>query len=122
LGGALLGGIVGATSFAALAATPHNPVAPTQASLDRGGAIYSERCAVCHGDTGRGDGPAAFGLNPRPADLRVHLAAGHTDAQLFDWISNGYPNSAMPSFKSDLSEEDRWNIINYLRSSFGPGS
>ena len=119
LGGALIGGILGTTGCETLNPPLRNPIPPTQASIDGGAAIYAERCAVCHGDSGRGDGPAAVGLKPKPADLRVHLAAGHSDAQLFDWVSNGYPDSAMPAFKSTLSAEDRWNVLNYIRSSFG---
>jgi len=115
----LIGGIRGATGCDTINPPLRNPVASTQASVDRGGAIYAERCAMCHGVSGRGDGPAAERLNPRPADLRVHLAAGHSDAQLFDWVSNGYPDSAMPAFKSTLSADDRWNVLNFIRSSFG---
>jgi mono/diheme cytochrome c family protein len=76
---------------------------------------------MCHGDTGRGDGPVGLGLVPRPADFKIHMAAGHTDAQLFDWISNGVPGTAMPAWKNELSEEDRWNVLNYIQQSFGPG-
>ncbi|HEY3115185.1 MAG TPA: cytochrome c [Chloroflexota bacterium] len=118
LGGALVGGVVGTSGCETLNPPLRNPIPLTRASIDRGSAIYAERCAVCHGESGRGDGPAAPGLNPRPADLRVHLAAGHSDAQLFDWISNGYPDSAMPAFRSDLRDEDRWNVLNYIRSAF----
>jgi mono/diheme cytochrome c family protein len=121
VGTAVVGLVIAGSSMAALAATVRNPIPPTQASLARGREIYVERCAVCHGDSGRGDGPAAAGLTPRPADFRVHLAAGHTDAQLFDWVSNGYPGSAMPAFRSELSEEDRWNVLNHIRVNFGPG-
>lgn len=117
----LAGTIIGTSSLAALSATVRNPVPPTERSIARGGGIYFERCALCHGESGRGDGPAAIGLNPRPADLRVHLAAGHTDAQLFDWVTNGFAGSAMPAFRDELSEEDRWHVLNYIRTGFGPG-
>ena len=99
-----------------------NPIPPVPASIARGGALYAENCAICHGDTGRGDGLAGIALNPRPADFRVHLAAGHTDGQLFDWMTNGFPGTAMPKFKDQLSEEDRWNVLNYIQQSFGPGA
>jgi copper transport protein len=96
-----------------------NPIVPDQASLARGKQIYDADCAVCHGVDGRGDGPAAATLRPPPADLRVHMAAGHTDAQLFNWVTNGVPGTAMPAWKDRLSEEDRWHAINYIRS-FAP--
>jgi mono/diheme cytochrome c family protein len=96
-----------------------NPIAPTQASISRGQEIYVDSCATCHGINGRGDGPAGLSLVPRPADFRTHLQAGHTDAQLFDWVSNGFPGSAMPAWKNNLGEEDRWNVINYIKATFG---
>ncbi|HVO71046.1 MAG TPA: CopD family protein, partial [Aggregatilineaceae bacterium] len=97
------------------ASTVNNPVPADTASLARGQQFYQTLCSACHGVAGRGDGPASAGLQPPPADLRVHMAAGHTDGQLFEWISNGIPNTAMPAFGSRLSENDRWNVINYLR-------
>lgn len=121
VGTIIVGAIIATNSLAGLAATVRNPIPPTISAVARGREIYIERCAVCHGDNGRGDGPAAAGLNPKPADLRVHLAAGHTDAQLFDWVSNGYPGSAMPAFRNELSDENRWNVLNFMRVSFGPG-
>jgi len=44
------------------------------------------------------------------------MAAGHTDGQLFYWVSYGVQGTAMPAFKDSLSEEERWNVINYLRT------
>lgn len=49
---------------------------PQQAAEVSGRALYAEHCAVCHGDGGRGDGPAAAGLTPPPTDL-TRLAAGN---------------------------------------------
>jgi mono/diheme cytochrome c family protein len=119
---AIIGGsFVAGSGAAALSQTVRNPIPPTQESVQRGGQIYAERCAICHGDDGRGDGPAGLALRPPPADFRVHMAAGHTDAQLFDWIKNGFPGSAMPAFRDQLSPEDRWNVLNYIQLSFGPG-
>jgi copper transport protein len=98
-------------------ATFPNPVPSTTASITRGGELYQQSCVTCHGISGRGDGPLARGLNPRPADLRVHVAQ-HTEAQLWLWVSDGVPGTAMPAFRSSLSDEDRWHIVNYLRSQF----
>jgi mono/diheme cytochrome c family protein len=56
-------------------------------------------------------------LNPRPSNLRIHTVPGvHTDGQLFEWVANGFPNSPMPEFSETYSEEDRWNVINYIRT------
>jgi hypothetical protein len=50
------------------------------------------------------------------------MAAGHTDAQLFDWLSNGVPGTAMAAFKDALSVEDRWHLINYIRTFADPNA
>jgi putative copper resistance protein D len=96
-----------------------SPVPADAASLARGQEIYGQMCAVCHGIQGRGDGPLARAMVPRPADFRVHMAEGHTREQLFDWTTNGVPETAMPGYAADLSEVDRWNVINYLQT-FAP--
>ncbi|HEX9386782.1 MAG TPA: cytochrome c, partial [Anaerolineales bacterium] len=75
-------------------------------------------CVSCHGETGKGDGPLGVVLNPRPADLSQHAIPGvHTDAQLYEWITDGFPGSAMPAWKSRLSDTDRWNLVNFIRTS-----
>ncbi len=93
-----------------------NPIPADAASLERGRQVYVQHCAACHGDDGRGDGPAGLALNPPPADFRVHMRAGHTDGQLFWWVSNGFPGSAMPAWKDQLPEQERWDVINYIKT------
>jgi copper transport protein len=92
---------------------------PTPADLGqvaRGQAIYTQYCATCHGTAGRGDGPAGKGLNPPPADFRVHMQQGHTDLQLYDWISNGFPGSAMPAWSSTLTPDQILDVIAFIRT------
>jgi copper transport protein len=98
-----------------------NPFPPDSASIARGREIYEQQCVSCHGLNGRGDGPLAASLRPRPADFRVHMAAGHTDGELFAWLSKGVPGTAMPSFEGQISETDRWHIINFIRG-FAPST
>jgi copper transport protein len=97
-----------------------NPFPADAASLARGQEVYQAQCASCHGVTGRGDGPAGVVLRPRPADFRVHMAAGHTDQELFDWVTNGVDGTAMPPFRDTLTEEERWHVINFLRTFANP--
>ena len=93
-----------------------NPIAPDNQSIAAGQAIYTKNCLRCHGVSGKGDGPDGLFLNPRPADLTKHGVPGvHTDAQLFDWITNGLPGTRMPAWKDKISDTNRWNLINYIR-------
>ncbi|MGZ9221392.1 MAG: copper resistance protein CopC [Anaerolineales bacterium] len=94
-----------------------NPIPPNSESVAAGHALFMTSCAPCHGVTGKGDGPVALTLNPRPADLSQHAIPGvHTDAQLFEWITNGFPGSQMPAFKSTLSDTERWHLVNFIRT------
>ena len=98
-----------------------NPVPATPASIARGEELFQQNCTMCHGLSGRGDGPLARTLNPRPADLRVHVSQ-HSEGQLWLWVSDGVPGTAMPAFRPTITDEDRWSIINYLESRFGPNA
>jgi mono/diheme cytochrome c family protein len=94
-----------------------NPVPPNAGSVAEGEQYYTTLCVPCHGETGKGDGPVGLTLNPRPADLSLHAVPGvHTDGKLFEWISDGYPGSVMPAFGQALTDEQRWHIVNYLRT------
>lgn len=98
-------------------AGPVNPIPPNAASLSAGQAIYERNCLSCHGPTGLGDGPVGLTLNPRPADLTQHTIPGvHPDSQLYEWISEGFPGSVMPAFRDALTEEERWHLVNYIRT------
>ena len=87
-------------------------------SVANGAALYQDSgCAACHGDGGHGDGPVAAELNPPPPDLTGRHANAHTAGDLYWWLSYGVkPASAMPGFSQSLSNEERWDLINYLRA------
>lgn len=94
-----------------------NPIPPNRESITAGSAVFATNCALCHGASGHGDGPVGLTMNPRPADLTQHAFPGiHTDAQLYEWITNGFPGTRMPAFKSTLSDTDRWNLVNFIRT------
>jgi len=96
-----------------LSNTP-NPVQVTPDSIRAGSDIYEANCARCHGVDAQGGGPDANTTQVQPPSLRAHLSA-HTDGDLFYFITNGLPGG-MPAWAGQLSETDRWNVINYLRS------
>jgi mono/diheme cytochrome c family protein len=93
-----------------------NPVPRQAAVVERGAALFQTHCAVCHGEAGRGDGPGAAGLNPKPADLTSEHVDDHTDGDMFWWLNYGIAGTAMPSFATTLSDVDRWELIHYIRS------
>jgi len=85
-------------------------------SLARGAVVFHERCAACHGEAGRGDGPKAKTLKgPRPADLTdPRVMGGTTLLEIFRRIAIGVPGTAMPEFAEDVPDEDRWAVAAYV--------
>lgn len=98
------------------AAARSNPVEATSESIARGAEIFEHNCVVCHGESGEGDGPAAAGLNPKPANLMV-MAPMHPPGDLAWKIAEG--RGPMPSWKATLSEEQIWDTVNYLKHGLG---
>lgn len=93
-----------------------NPVAKTADSIARGKAAFAANCIACHGVSGHGDGPLAQTFNPPAADFTSAHAFLHVDAEFFNWIKSGKPGTAMPAFGSKLSDNDIWDVINYIRA------
>jgi len=93
-----------------------NPIPSTPEAIVQGQNVFQQHCAVCHGHDGHGDGPAAVGLNPRPADLTAAHVDDHTDGDLFWWLTHGIAGTAMPPWQEQLSEPERWMVVRYIRS------
>jgi mono/diheme cytochrome c family protein len=70
-------------------------------------------CVSCHGASGKGDGPAAAALNPKPADWTSAKVQSESPGELFWKISNG--RGPMPPWKH-LPEKDRWDLVAYVKS------
>ena len=102
------------------------PPRPDLASVDVGAgrAVYEERCWFCHGEEGMGDGPVSEYLWPRPRDFTMGSFKLRTtqsgelplDEDLFRTISIGLAGSSMPAWESVLSEEQRWQVIGYIKN------
>ena len=93
------------------AAKMKNPVAATPESLAAGQTIYVRRCSACHGKEGTG----GFLGSPDLTDSEWRL--GSTDGEIFTVIlKGGGPDSRMEPFDDRLSDNDAWNVVNYLRS------
>lgn len=93
-----------------------NPFLPDEASLAAGRVLFAANCAVCHGEQGRGNGPAAAQLTLPPPDFGNGHLDIHTDGDVFYWIQNGLSaTSPMPAFKDKLSDDEIWHLVNYVR-------
>jgi mono/diheme cytochrome c family protein len=91
-----------------------NPIKATRVSIEKGNEIYDKKCALCHGVKGDGKGPVSSGLNPKPADFTKSHGEKMTDGEHFWKITTG--KGGMPSFRRDLTEEERWHVINYINT------
>ena len=90
-----------------------NPVLATPAAVAAGERLARASCTDCHGETGRGDGPAASALARRPANWRASGVQAQTDGCIFWKLTSG--RGSMPASKG-MPEADRWRIVRYIRS------
>jgi mono/diheme cytochrome c family protein len=83
-----------------------------------GQAVYAANCATCHGETGRGDGPAAVGLEPPPADLSdgTWVTGDGSLPALVNVVENGSPGTAMIGWKGTLSDAEIQAVSQFVQS------
>ena len=116
---------------------PDNPIVippeppDTPDSVAKGGKLYEQmKCAECHGEKGKGDGPSAASLydnwgNPiRPYDFTTggFLKSGPAPQDLFKAFSTGLDGTPMPSFSDYLTPDQRWDLVHYVMSLSEPGT
>ncbi len=97
------------------------------AMIARGRELYAARCAVCHGDSGDGKGPAGAALPLKPPDFRDRAGVAEMRDNYWFWrVSEGGQaepfrsrGSAMPPWKDQLSVEDRWAVMAYQHTFSG---
>ena len=92
------------------------PSAQRTAQVDEGKALFLAACASCHGDTGTGNGPAAGSLAPAPTNFHLKQP---TEERAWKVLEEGVPGTAMPPWKSELSEDERHALVEYVRSLYG---
>lgn len=100
-----------------IAGIPDNPVPADQISLDRGRQLFNRNCALCHGETGRGDGPITQFWDAqmrKPADLTEARMKTMSDGTVYITISNGF--GTMPPLRENLDVRERWDIANYIKT------
>jgi mono/diheme cytochrome c family protein len=112
-------------TFSDFPAPPKPAVTPD--FVAHGKAVYSQNCVACHGENGDGNGPAAAFLAPKPrnftqAKFRLRstpTGSLPTDVDLFRAVSLGMPGTPMPPWKHMLNDNDRWAVVEYLKT-FSP--
>lgn len=92
-----------------------NPLQSSAKAIESARPLYIENCERCHGVTGKGNGPEAARQYPAPADLAdAKRMNALTDGAIFYQISEG--RRPMPSFKRRMTEDQRWQLVLFLRS------
>jgi len=89
----------------------------TEVSIAVGDAVFKQRCELCHGATGMGDGVGGQALNPKPRNFhdKAYMST-LTDDQIFNTIMNGKAGTAMPPWKGVVSESEAKSLILKVRS------
>lgn len=89
------------------------PWMPSDEMVAAGKALFATNCKMCHGETGRGDGPASGGLARNLVEGKWKL--GGTRMGLMKVLLEGIPGSSMQSYKH-LPVNDRWALVHFIRS------
>lgn len=97
-----------------------------KASVSRGKTLYKEYCSQCHGATGKGDGPAASGLDPKPA-IHANIPFEKLPMEyLYNVINHGGPaigkSPNMPYWNLTLGQQGVADVIAYLKATFKGGA
>ncbi len=96
------------------AAARKNPVPATPESLKKGGDLFAIYCTPCHGASGKGDGLVSPKFVPPPDLTSADLQKARTDGYWQSYVGVG--GAVMPSYGEALSPEERWDVVNYLRT------
>ena len=94
----------------------HALLTPSDALVAKGKSLFAVNCASCHGVGGKGDGPAAAALNPKPRNFtEAYWKYGGGTARIVQTITTGSSGTAMAAFPS-IPLEDRFAIAHYVRT------
>jgi mono/diheme cytochrome c family protein len=104
----------------ASADTIKNPLKGKAETIPSGKKIYATYCVACHGDKGKGDGIAASGLNPRPANHSSAKVQNQSDGAIFWKLTKG--RTPMAAYDKILTVQQRWEVINYIRTLKAPAN
>ena len=90
-----------------------SPFENSQAVQENGKVLYNQYCRSCHGETGLGDGPAGNDLEAQPSNFHDKKTLNDSNGSLYWKLTHG--NKSMPAFKTILTDEQRWQLVSYLR-------
>ncbi len=94
----------------------NEPWIPSNDLIARGEQLFADNCASCHGKEGKGDGPMAANLSPKPRDLiEGHWKSDGTRIGLYEVLAEGIKGTPMQSY-SYMPSSDRWAMVHYVRS------
>ena len=98
--------------------TYRRPLVPFDAiSAANGATLYAEHCVECHGYQGKGNGIKSRTLSTKLPDLLTEPhTTEHTPGDFYNWITYGMVNTDMPGYAEKLSDEDRWDLINFIHA------
>lgn len=91
-----------------------NPVKSDDASITSGKEVYNTQCKSCHGAKGLGDGPKAEKIEISCGDFSSPEFQKMTDGEIYYKTTDG--RKPMPAFNEKLSDNERWAVVNYLRT------
>jgi mono/diheme cytochrome c family protein len=103
------------------AGSPTNPIPSDPDSVARGQMLYEVNCSICHGKQGKGDGSLAEDFVRKPADLTAINASQLSNGEIYLVITSGVQpgestKGGMPDLRENLTVNDRWDVVNYVRS------
>jgi mono/diheme cytochrome c family protein len=91
-----------------------NPVKGNTEATEKGKKLYKQMCAICHGSKGKGDGVAGMSLTPRPSNFTSAKIQNQSDGAIYWKLTEG--RAPMASYKQMLKDDQRWQLVNYIRT------
>jgi len=91
-----------------------NPFANNEDATKKGKKLFNQLCSICHGDKGKGDGIAGVALTPKPGNFTSDKVQSQSDGAIFWKMTNG--RAPMAAYKDLIKEEERWQLVNYIRT------
>lgn len=91
-----------------------NPIKNDANAILEGKKLFKQLCEICHGAKGKGDGIAGLSLKPKPANFTIAKIQQQTDGALYWKMTEG--RAPMASYKEALTETQRWQLVNYIRT------